>query len=218
MKRLMILAAAAAMLTACGDTSKIDALISKNAAEEISSAPGSEPAEPSSAADTQPGGEVSLNEIDQQVIDDANSAISQYYSDTSSLAQQLLPVPDAETVKNGDIDIDLTKLDANLVYAQVFDMVSEPDKYIGKRVKARGTFAYTHDDSTGGDYFAVFMKDAAACCQQGLEFVLTGEHKYPEDYPGIDSDITVEGIFNTYTENGWQYCQLKDASMQISAQ
>lgn len=108
-------------------------------------------------------------------------------------------------------EIDLTILDSNMVYAQVFDMVNEPENYLGKKVKVKGNFAHTEDG--GKDYFAVFIADAAACCQQGMEFELAGEHVYPDDYPELNSQITVTGTFNTYEEDGYKYCQLKNAQM-----
>ena len=212
MKKGIITAAAvsALMLASCGDTSKVDSLLAKDA--EASSIAGSSSDNTSSQAESS-GDTVSLNAIDSAVIAEAEKTASQYLIDSAPNAAEVYGL-DSMDMTNGDIDIDLTKLTPNIVYAQVFDMVNEPDKYIGKRVRATGNFAYTADPETGGEYFAVFIADAAACCQQGLEFVLSGEHKYPDDYPKLESSITVEGVFNTYEENGWRYCQLKDASLE----
>lgn len=63
-------------------------------------------------------------------------------------------------------------------------------------------------------YFSCIIVDATACCSQEIEFVLSGEHAYPDDYPEEGSEIVVQGIFNTYEENGYMYCQLKDAVME----
>ena len=205
MKKLMLISAAVLMLTACGNTSKVDSLLAKDASQ----------ASESRTDDTSSQSDVSLNAIDSAVIAEAEKTASQYIIDSAPTAAETYGL-DSMDMTNGDIDIDLTKLQPNIVYAQVFDMVNQPEKYIGKRVRAKGNFAYTTDPSTGGEYFAVFIADAAACCQQGMEFVLTGEHKYPEDYPKLDSTITVEGIFGTYTENGWRYCRLSDATLETA--
>ena len=74
------------------------------------------------------------------------------------------------------------------------------DQYLGKRIKARGSFGYYKDENTGEEYFAVVISDAAGCCSQGIEFVLDGEYRYPEDYPEPGTDITVTGIFDHYTD------------------
>ena len=114
---------------------------------------------------------------------------------------------------NGEFDVDLTILDSTMVYAQCYDMVYNPANYEGKTVRVRGPFAYFLDEDTNKEYFAVLISDATACCSQGIEFVLAGEHTYPDDYPETDTVITVVGKFNSYEENGSPYVQLLDAEI-----
>ena len=115
---------------------------------------------------------------------------------------------------SSNLDVDLTKLSSTMVYSEVYNMMYTPDDYIGKTVKMKGQFAYYEDPETKAQYFACIIADATACCSQGLEFILTGEHTYPTDYPELGSEITVTGTFEVYTENGFQYCRLKDATME----
>lgn len=114
---------------------------------------------------------------------------------------------------SNNLDVDLTKLSSTMVYSEVYNMMYTPDDYIGKTVKMKGQFAYYEDPETKVQYFACIIADATACCSQGLEFILTGEHTYPNDYPELGSEITVTGTFEVYTENGFQYCRLKDAAI-----
>lgn len=114
---------------------------------------------------------------------------------------------------SNNLDVDLTKLSSTMVYSEVYNMMYTPDDYIGKTVKMEGQFAYYEDPETKAQYFACIIADATACCSQGLEFILTGEHTYPNDYPELGSEITVTGTFEVYTENGFQYCRLKDAAL-----
>ena len=100
-----------------------------------------------------------------------------------------------------------------MVYAQCYDMVYNPANYEGKTVRVRRPFAYFLDEDTNKEYFAVLISDATACCSQGIEFVLAGEHTYPDDYPEMDTVITVVGKFNSYEENGSPYVQLLDAEI-----
>lgn len=118
------------------------------------------------------------------------------------------------TQSASDIDVDLTKLSSTMIYSEVYNMMVNPDKYLGKTIKMSGAFAYYEDSETENQYFACIVADATACCSQGLEFVLAGEHTYPEDYPEVYSDITVTGTFKTYTENGIKYSRLVDAVME----
>lgn len=111
------------------------------------------------------------------------------------------------------VDVDLTALSSTMVYSEVYNMMVAPDKYIGKTVRMRGQFALYEDTESSARYFACIIADATACCSQGLEFVLTGEHTYPKDYPELGSEITVTGIFELYEENGLQYCRLANATI-----
>ena len=111
------------------------------------------------------------------------------------------------------IDVDLTKLSSTMVYSEVYNMMNTPDSYIGKTVKMSGRFAYYKDPETENQYFACIIADALACCSQGLEFILAGEHTYPEDYPELSDEITVTGTLEVYEEKGYQFCRLVDAAL-----
>lgn len=122
--------------------------------------------------------------------------------------------------ESAGIDIDLTALSSTMVYSEVYNMMVTPENYIGKTVKMRGQLEIAQPLDADGNpdpqriYFSCIIADATACCAQGIEFVLAGEHKYPEDYPQPGAEITVSGTFRTYEEDGYIYGQLYDAEMQ----
>ena len=111
------------------------------------------------------------------------------------------------------IDVDLTRLSRTMVYSEVYNMMVTPEDYMGKTVKMKGSFNYYYDAETDNDYFTCIIQDATACCAQGIEFVLTEDYHYPEDYPQLGSEITVVGVFDTYMEGEFLYCTLKDAKL-----
>lgn len=113
--------------------------------------------------------------------------------------------------KTDGIDIDLTELSSTMVFSEVYSMMFEPENYVGKSIKMDGLFSANKDEETGKYYFACIIMDATACCAQGLEFEPTGDYSYPEDFPNEGEPITVEGIFDIYTEGEYRYCTLKDA-------
>ena len=138
-------------------------------------------------------------------------------SEAASESEQTQPaeaLPDYEPAQtSGALDVDLTTLSSTMVYSEVYNMMYEPDRYVGKRIKMNGQFAVYEDPDTGAVYTACIIMDATACCSQGLEFVLAGEKTYPNDYPELGSEITVTGTFQLYDENGATYCHLVDAEM-----
>ncbi len=111
------------------------------------------------------------------------------------------------------VDLDLTALSGTVVYSQVYNMTQDPAAFEGMVVKLKGNLSYFKDPDTGKEYFAAVIADAAACCAQGIEFVWAGEHAFPDDYPPLDTEVTVVGTFGTYEEYGYTYLQLTDAEV-----
>ncbi len=144
-----------------------------------------------------------LNEKMNEGKQNGETSSDQGQADTASVAQP---------VDAGPVDVDLTKLSSTMVYSEVYNMMSSPEYYMGKRVRMKGSFAFAKGD--GRYYFACIIADATACCAQGIEFVLKDERKFPDEYPSKGTEITVVGIFDTYKEGINRYCQLIDAVME----
>jgi len=103
------------------------------------------------------------------------------------------------------IDVDLTLLSSTMVYAEVYNIMTNPDNYMGKTIKMKGPYYASYYEKTELYYHYVVVEDATACCQQGLEFIWKGEHKYPADYPEDKTKIEVTGVFGSYDELGKTY-------------
>ena len=117
------------------------------------------------------------------------------------------------------VDVDLTLMSSDLVYATVYQMMSKPEEYVGKTIKMKGTYNPTYYPITEKYYNYCLIADAAACCSQGLEFELSGGRTYPDDYPADQSEIVVTGVFEIYTEEAGQtfyYCRLRDAEYELA--
>jgi hypothetical protein len=112
-----------------------------------------------------------------------------------------------------DIDVDLTAISGILVYSEVYNMMSTPENYMGKKIKMEGIYTIYFNDSYSVRYDACIVQDATACCATGIEFELSDELKFPDDYPEEGDIITVEGIFDTYEEGSYTYCTLRNASL-----
>ncbi len=116
------------------------------------------------------------------------------------------PSPDSDT-------IDLTVLNSDMVYAIIFQMLIEPENFIGKRIKVKGMYYSGFSEFTDREFHYCLIQDALACCAQGIEFekpVSAGE--IPQY-----SMIVMEGTYSTYTDprlnNSYYY--LKDPVITI---
>ena len=116
-----------------------------------------------------------------------------------------------------DIDVDLSQLSGTMVYSEVFNMMSNPQDYVGKTIRMVGDFNVYEDATHNRNYYTCRIADATACCVEGVEFLWKGEHKYPEDYPEPGDIIWVQGTFNTYDEDGYEYSQLEDADVWFAS-
>lgn len=111
------------------------------------------------------------------------------------------------------VDIDLSAFSNTMAYSELTNINSTPDDYIGQTIKVRGTFNIYHDEATDKYYYACLIADTSACCSAALEFVPEGDFTYPDDFPELDTEITVMGTLETYDENGTKFCHLVNAKM-----
>lgn len=117
------------------------------------------------------------------------------------------------------VEVDLTMLSSTMVYSEVYNMLyNDPESYLGKTVRARGEFSIYQlvvDGVLQPDpvAYACIIADTAACCAEGMEFVLEGDLTYPDDYPELGTEITIIGEFQSYEENGMTWYHLVNARL-----
>lgn len=164
---------------------------------------------------------------------DAETGIPSSNEEISASAE-IIPTPDEQETPNEQqaqeepeqtqtsadgVDVDLTVLSSTLVYSEVYNMLyNDPAHYLGKTVKARGTFSIYQLVTDGvlqpdPVSYACIISDATACCAEGMEFVLKGDLTYPDDYPELGTEITVIGEFQSYEENGMTWYHLVNARL-----
>ena len=112
------------------------------------------------------------------------------------------------------IDLDLAPLSGTAVYAQVYNILMDPEPFLGRTIRIAGYYDVYEDPETNTVYHACIIPDATACCAQGIEFVWAGEHTFPDDYKELGTDLTVTGRLETYVENGITYMHLTEAEVE----
>lgn len=144
---------------------------------------------------------------------DAEKKLLENYTVESFEPQE---IPTAMQIE-GD-SVDLTKMSATVCYAQVLDIISYPENYLGKTITMDGLFSIYESPTTGNIYYACIIQDATACCTNGIEFICKDARTYPQDYPELGTDIKVVGTFETYMEDEYMYCRVKDATLEIKSE
>ena len=149
-------------------------------------------------------------------------------NEESSASAESIPTPKEQETPGeskpsqpaaGGVDVDLTVLSSTMVYSEIYNMLyNDPAHYLGKTVKARGTFSLYQLVTDGvlqpdPVAYACIIADATACCAEGMEFVLEGDYTYPDDYPELGAEITVIGEFQSYEESGMTWYHLVNARL-----
>ncbi len=109
------------------------------------------------------------------------------------------------------VDIDLTGFSANMLYAEVYNMVMNPNDYKGKVISITGDFvSFPKDVDNNGnpisdeEIFVCLISDAMACCQSGIEFIPEKNSLFWQERPAEGSKITITGMCDIFLdEGGW---------------
>lgn len=110
--------------------------------------------------------------------------------------------------KKAKVDVDLSKLNFNMLYSQWTNIVNNYPDYLGKTIKMNGKFAVYPGD--GRSYYVCYQGDATGCCIPTFEFV-TPDGKYPLQE---EAWFTVTGKLESYYEGTQLYLQLADAVIE----
>jgi len=122
-------------------------------------------------------------------------------------------VESEKVIKEESNEVDLTVMSSTMVYAEVYNILNTPDDYLGKQIKVKGICASEYYEDTDTTYHFVIITDATSCCSQGLEFIWTNHGN--EDYPEDGTEIVFQGLYDTYIENGDEYCYIKADNITI---
>ncbi len=143
---------------------------------------------------------------------EASSAAAEEEQVESEVETKEETLSDAETA----VDLDLTSMSSEMVYATVYQMLVDPDSYTGSTVCMSGQYYASYYEGTQQYYHYCIIADATACCSQGMEFVLAdATWTYPDDYPQDYQDIVVVGTFGSYEEEGYTYYCLLEARLEV---
>lgn len=118
-----------------------------------------------------------------------------------------------DNLSSDEADLDLVKLNQTMLYSQLVNISNEYDKYLGKKIRLAGTMNVIPGEST--NYFLVECSDTAACCNQGLEFIIKGGSTKIEDYPKAGDRVLVTGTLEKYYEDSKPYIHLANSECKV---
>lgn len=107
-------------------------------------------------------------------------------------------VPQSSASKK--VDLDLSKANYNIVSSIAVDIMFDPEKYAGKKMKITGIYySSVYEDQR---FYSVLLWDATGCCPTGFDFIPPATMTYPDDFPANDEIITVTGLLDFIKKDG----------------
>lgn len=218
LKLIIVCGLVAASLAGCGKETNGSRLQGENKVESVIN----EQIEKEVGSTAKPAEIVTTEETTTEATDGPDKTASE--STTESVydiptTSEIKPLDiDPATIDYDNVDIDITEMSKDMVYATVYQLVYSPQEYVGKTVKIEGQYfvAYSKDPENTNFYNYCLVADATACCQQGLEFACSDGHdSYPDDFPADETEIEVTGVFEMYEEDGFVYTRLSYAKMDV---
>jgi len=106
------------------------------------------------------------------------------------------------------VDVDLTVLSTTLLSAEMNNIYSNGDDFVGKKIRVQGTYDYMAYEGLDVQYHYILTQQGDACCQEGFEIIRNGDYVFPDDYPKLGTTIEVDGVFGIYKEDEYLYYYL----------
>ena len=135
------------------------------------------------------------------------SSVSSEKKEDKTVAEQKMESV-AEVQKDVKIDVDLTKVNTNMVYVQVFYMMQKPQDYNGQTIRLPGVCTIMKNKTTQQRTYNCNVLDGTGCCAKMIPFRLADANAA---YPKSGEAITVTGKFQIVTENDKTFGVLNDA-------
>ena len=141
-----------------------------------------------------------------------NTSAKNEVANSNNIESSAVSEEETESISEGELDYDLSIMTPDMVYATVYQLMVDPKTYIGKSFKITGNYYTSYRKEKDIYYHFCMIKDAAACCAQGIEILWADEKmNRHENCPEEDARVTIEGVFETYEEGPNTYGRLKDA-------
>ncbi len=155
-----------------------------------------------------------INE-DSEAPDSNSSVDSSANSYLDSYANSLSGFNEPSSEPDTSVTYDLSVMGADMVYAAVYDLMTNYESHVDDTYKIKGTFYSSVDPETRNRYYFCVISDALGCCSQGLEFMLEDNAKYPDDYPEEGSDVVLTGTWSQYIDdkNGDEFYALLNSKI-----
>ena len=170
------------------------------------------------AEDTDTSTDTTVDSTEEETIDagQTNSAASYSVIADPDMTIPLMTLTDLKKMSS-DYDADLASMDTDTAYAAIYNILSNPNAFVGTTTRIRGSVLFTTNTDQTSTYANVVLTDSSGKNMQGVEFLrgADGEYSCPDDYPEEGTDVIVTGMFETYYEGEDVFFRIGNCSVEL---
>jgi uncharacterized membrane protein YcgQ (UPF0703/DUF1980 family) len=104
------------------------------------------------------------------------------------------------------------EISEKMFVGQMNDIYLNPDDYLGRTISYEGFFTYFDNEETGQRYNCV-VRNGPGCC--GYDSSVGFEIDWGGDLPEMDDWCAVEGVVDTYVEDGMDYIIVRAKELEV---
>ena len=109
-----------------------------------------------------------------------------------------------KAIGNLNVDLDLTILGDNMKVAEMFNIFTSPQDYLGNVLKVNGAYFAIDEPALGRLRHIILVVEADACCPPlGFEIILVDKNMFT--FPVDGTPIEVVGTFSIHEEQGMEF-------------
>ena len=120
-----------------------------------------------------------------------------------------------DSAGGNDIDVNLSALGTTMLFAEIINIMNNPDSYLGQVIKVHGGYFSFHDEGSNQYIHFVLILDEAGCCEQGFQFRVGEDFGAPENLFETGEEIEVIGVFSRCEGDDWgrYYLEVKELNV-----
>lgn len=115
-------------------------------------------------------------------------------------------IADAEA----SVDMDLSSFNRIMTYAQMQQVIRDPEAYENRIFRLNGKFNYAQTSGLA----KIIISDNAGCCEICMVFLPASDLVFPDDYPPLYADITITGRLAVDRANSDMPAYFADAAVE----
>ena len=115
-----------------------------------------------------------------------------------------------QTAEERKVDMNLSPMSFQMLYATIENIENNPHKYQGKIIQISGKFATEQNSHSGETVYCLYQLDGPGCCQAAMSLELRNSGS---ELPQLEEWATAVGRYDCEVIDGVEYWGLYDAEI-----